>query len=136
MKRFRYKSIKRIRELEEKLAEEAFLEAIHRLRQLANDSKRYSQLYKTYREQFTRGEISWEEMINLIKRIDTIRKMLQEAYNIVEEKRRALTDANIKLKMMEKLEDKWKEEVFQEEMRVLAEILDDFGSYKTFIKSQ
>ncbi len=136
MKRFRYKSIKRIRELEEKLAEEAFLEAIHRLRHLANDSKRYSQLYKTYREQFTRGEISWEEMINLIKRIDTIRKMLQEAYNIVEEKRRALTDANIKLKMMEKLEDKWKEEVFQEEMRVLAEILDDFGSYKTFIKSQ
>ncbi|NOZ92460.1 MAG: hypothetical protein GXO59_04235 [Dictyoglomi bacterium] len=134
MKRFRFARIKRIREVEEKLAEEAFAEAAARVRELAVKSKEYTGVYKDYRQRFQRGEIDWVELANLVKRIEKAKKDLIEAYNNLQEKRQELLQANVRLKMMEKLEEMWKEQVFIEEMQSLQEVLDDFASYKSYLK--
>ncbi|GEM_PF-2467794 len=133
MKKFRFARVKRIREVEEKLAEEAFAEAATRVRELAEKSKEYTAIYRQYRNRFQRGEIDWIELVNLIKRIENTKKDLIEAYNNLQEKRQELLQANVRLKMMEKLEEMWKEQMFFEELQSLQEILDDFASYKSYI---
>jgi flagellar export protein FliJ len=133
MKKFRFARIKRIREVEEKLAEEAFAEAAAKVRELAEKSKEYTVVYRQYRNRFQRGEIDWVELANLIKRIEKAKKDLIEAYNNLQEKRQELLQANVRLKMMEKLEEMWREKVFFEELQSLQEILDDFASYKSYI---
>jgi len=134
MRPFRFARIKRIREVEEKLAEEAFAEAAAHLRHIAKKAREYTGKYREYRIKFQKGEISWLEMVNVVKAISLIHKELEEAYRQLQEKKKELLDANVRLKMMERLEELWREEMFMEEMQNLQEILDDFAAYKDFEK--
>ncbi len=134
MKQFRFAKLKRIRELEEKLAEEAFAEAMATVDKLAERSRELTEKYKIYKQDFIEGKVSWLEIANIIKLMTNLKNEIIEAYNDLQKKRRELIDANMRLKMMERLEDIWKEEMFKEELQNLQEVLDDFASYKDFVK--
>ena len=137
MKTFRFARLKRIREIEKRIAEERFAEALQQLNSLVGKARRYTNLYKEYKYLFENGDLDWLELYNLIKLIKNIQSDLNNAYKNLQTRREELLEANVSVKMMEKLEDMWKEEVFAEELRVLQEVLDDFASYTTFtVKSQ
>ena len=134
MKQFRFTKLKRIRELEEKLAEEAFAEAVAKVNKLASRSRELTERYMVYKRDFIAGKVSWLELANIIKAMTNLKKEMIEAYNNLQEKRKELINANMRLKMIERLEEIWKEEVFREELQSLQEVLDDFASYKSFIE--
>ncbi len=134
MKQFRFTKLKRIRELEEKLAEEAFAEAVAKVNKLASRSRELTERYRVYKRDFIAGKVSWLELANIIKAMTNLKKEMIEAYNNLQEKRKELINANMRLKMIERLEEIWKEEVFREELQSLQEVLDDFASYKSFIE--
>lgn len=137
MKTFRFARLKRIREIEKRIAEERFAEALHQLNDLVTKARGYANLYKEYKYLFENGKLDWLELYNLIKLIENIQFDLKNAYNTLRMRREELLRANVSMKMMEKLEEMWREEFFAEEMHVLQEILDDFASYVSFTeKSQ